>query len=136
MSIETNDEARGFLQRVFACLFDAETPAAALSEFFAPDNQQEANGARLDFDEFIDHAQTIKSTIENASVEFEEIVVQGNLIADIHIVEARKKDGTAVRFQVIAFYRLRDGKITNVRELTHMMQGAEGDRDMGHCTSH
>jgi ketosteroid isomerase-like protein len=51
-------------------------------------------------------------------------------------VDARKKDGTAVRFQVIAFYRLRDGKITNVRELTHMMQGAEGDRDMGHCTSH
>jgi hypothetical protein len=59
-------------------------------------------------------------TFQSAFVEFEDVIIQGRTIADIHIVQATKKDRSVLRFKVMAFYTIDNGKIMNVRELTHM----------------
>ena len=53
---------------------------------------------------------------------FERIVADGDHIADIHILDATKKNGAALRMKVIAFYKLKDGKIVEVDELTHLLE--------------
>jgi ketosteroid isomerase-like protein len=103
----------------------------ALSEFFSCDYIQIANGERLDYAGFINHARALKRSLATAKVTFERIIVDGDDIAEIHVLNGTKHDGTALRVKVIAFYRLKDGKIVEVDELTHLLEGAEADRDIG-----
>jgi hypothetical protein len=51
-------------------------------------------------------------------------------------VEATKANGETIRVKVIALYTLEKGKIVRVDELTHLLKGAEADRDIGFRTSH
>ena len=134
MSIETVAEARTFLDSVFACLLNPNIPARALALYFSADYRQEANGQILDFDQFLLHADALKATLETAFVQLEEVIVQGPRIADVHTVRATKKDGSTVRFKVIALYLIEDGKISNVRELTQMLEGQPEDEDLGFRT--
>ena len=136
MSAMSHEEAREFLEKVFANMFDPQAAAESLSEFFATDYVQDADGARLDFNGFIDHARVLKNTFRSGHVRFEEILVDGPKIADVHIVEATKANGDTIRVKVIAVYTLEKGKIVRVDELTHLLEGAEADRDIGFRTSH
>jgi ketosteroid isomerase-like protein len=136
MSTMSREEAREFLQKVFANMFDPQTAAESLSEFFATDYVQDADGAQLNFNGFIDHARVLKNTFRSDHVRFEEILVDGPKIADVHIVDARKADGDTIRVKVIALYTLENGEIVRVDELTHLLKGAEADRDIGFRTSH
>jgi predicted ester cyclase len=135
MSAMSQEEAREFLEKVFANMFDPQAPAESLSEFFSTDYVQDADGARLDFDGFIDHARVLKGTFTSAHVRFEEILVDGPNIADVHIIEATKVNGENIRVKVIALYTLEKGKIVRVNELTHLLKGADADRDIGFRTS-
>ncbi|HXW26308.1 MAG TPA: nuclear transport factor 2 family protein, partial [Xanthobacteraceae bacterium] len=65
----------------------------------------------------------------------ETLIVDGDTIADIHVVEAEKTNGDSIRTKVIAFFTVRGGKIVRVDELTHLLHGADEDRDMGSRTS-
>ena len=136
MSAISREEAREFLEKVFANMFDPQTAAESLSEFFATDYVQDADGARLDFNGFIDHARILKNTLRSGHVRFEEILVDGPKIADVHIIEATKANGDTIRVKVIALYILEKGKIVRVHELTHLLKGVDADRDIGFRTSH
>ena len=128
----SRDQAQDFLERVFRNMLDPTLEASALGHFFSSSYVQVANGERLDYQGFIDHAQAVKRSLATAKVNFERIVVDGDQIADIHVLDATKKDGSALKMKVLAFYKLRDGKIVEVDELTHLVQGAEADRDIGY----
>ena len=128
----SRDQAQDFLERVFRNMLDPALEASAMGEFFSSSYIQVANGERLDYQGFINHAQAVKRSLATAKVNFERIVVDGDQIADIHVLDATKKDGSALKMKVLAFYKLRDGKIVEVDELTHLVQGAEADRDIGY----
>lgn len=128
----SRDQAQDFLERVFRNMLDPTLEASALGDFFSSSYVQVANGERLDYQGFINHAQAVKRSLATAKVNFERIVVDGDQIADIHVLDATKKDGSALKMKVLAFYKLRDGKIVEVDELTHLVQGAEADRDIGY----
>ena len=128
----SRDQAQDFLERVFRNMLDPTLEASALADFFSSSYVQVANGERLDYQGFINHAQAVKRSLATAKVNFERIVVDGDQIADIHVLDATKKDGSALKMKVLAFYKLRDGKIVEVDELTHLVQGAEADRDIGY----
>jgi len=82
------------------------------------------------------HVRVLKSTLDNATVTFKEIAADGTTIADIHVVEARKKNGDRVRVKVIAFYTLENGKIRRIEELTYLLEGRAEDRDLGFRVLH
>ena len=133
MAAMSREDARQFLEKVFANMFDPQAAAESLSEFFSTDYVLDADGARLDFNAFIDHARVLKNTFTSGHVRFEEILVDGPKIADVHIVEATKANGDTIRVKVIALYILEKGKIVRVHELTHLLKGVDADRDM--CAS-
>jgi hypothetical protein len=62
MPTMTKEEARDFLETVFANMFDPQADPESLSEFFSTDYIQDADGARLDFKGFIEHARVLKGT--------------------------------------------------------------------------
>src|SRR5262249_16743080 len=98
----TRDEARRFLEDMFDRLFDPAASAEAVGAFFAPDYVQEVDGKRLDYSAFLDHVRLLKRTLERASVTFEQLLVDGSTIADIHVVDAHKKNGERLRVKVLA----------------------------------
>jgi ketosteroid isomerase-like protein len=121
---------------VFDRLFDPTASAEDVGAFFSPDYVQDVDGRRLDRGEFLNHVRVLKSTLDSATVTFKEIAADGATIADIHVVEARKKNGDRVRVKVMAFYTLEDGKIRRIEELTHLLEGRADDRDLGFRVLH
>src|SRR5262245_41298082 len=97
----TTEEARRFLQSVFDRLFDPAASAEDVGAFFSPDYVQDVDGRRLERGEFLNHVRVLKSTLDSATVTFKEIAADGATIADIHVVEARKKNGDRVRVKVM-----------------------------------
>jgi ketosteroid isomerase-like protein len=132
----TTEEARRFLQSVFDRLFDPAASAEDVGAFFSPDYVQDVDGRRLDRGEFLNHVRVLKSTLDSATVTFKEIAADGTTIADIHVVEARKKNGDRVRVKVMAFYTLENGKIRRIEELTYLLEGRAEDRDLGFRVLH
>jgi len=131
----SKDAARTLIENAVTSLLDPRQDAAALSQFFASDYVQEVDGKRLDFEGFIDHARVLKTRLRRGSATIQSLIVDGDTIADIHVIDAEKTDGAHLRTKVIAFFTVRDGKIVSVDELTHLLDGAEEDRDLGSRTS-
>ncbi|OSQ38883.1 nuclear transport factor 2 family protein [Thalassospira mesophila] len=127
----TKTDAKQLLHRLFAALADPATSLEELAGFFTSDYVQIVDGETLNLAGFLDHAATLRCTLDAVDVDFENIVASDNTIADIHIVTAHKKDGSQITIKVIAFYTLRDGKISRIEELTHLISGSTADRDIG-----
>jgi ketosteroid isomerase-like protein len=135
MSNPSKDEARALVEGAFASLLDPQQDAEALSRYFAPNYVQIVDGKQLDYDGFIDHARTLKKSLRRGRATIETIIVDGSIIADIHVIDAEKTNGDTIRMKVIAFFTVAGGKIVHVDELTHMLRGAAEDQDMGSRTS-
>jgi ketosteroid isomerase-like protein len=131
----SKEQGRTLIESALASLLDPQLDAEDLSRYFAPDYVQDVDGKRLDFSGFIDHARMLKKSLRKARATIEQIIVDGATIADVHVVDGEKTNGDTFRAKVIAFYTVRDGKIVRVDELTHLLQGADEDRDLGSRTS-
>jgi predicted SnoaL-like aldol condensation-catalyzing enzyme len=129
-----DQQALDFLRTVFENMLDPAAPAEDLKAYFADEYHQEADGVHLDLEGFLAHAKTLKGQLVSAEVIFEKVAVSGPTIADIHIVNGVKQDGSTVQAKVIAFYTISEGKITAVDELTRIVKGSAEDRDLGHRT--
>jgi ketosteroid isomerase-like protein len=134
MTTLTKIEARALIEGALASLLDPGQPAEALARFFTPDYVQNVDGKQLDYKGFIDHARALKKTLRSGRATIRNLIVEGGTIADIHVVEATKTDGSRIRAQVIAFYAVKDGRIARVDELTHLLEGSREDRDLGSRT--
>lgn len=135
MSNLSKDEARALIENALASLLDPQQRAEDLSRYFAPNYVQIVDGKQLDYDGFIDHARALKQTLRRGRATIETLVVDGPIIADIHVIDAEKTNGDTIRIKVIAFFTAAGGKIVRVEELTHMLSGAAEDKDLGSRTS-
>ena len=127
----STEQARALIEGALASLLDPKQDADDLGRYFASDYIQEVDGKRLTFTGFIDHARVLKASLRWGRATIERLIVSGDTIADMHVVEAEKTNGEAIRVKVIAFFIVRDSKIVRVDELTHLLVGSEADRDMG-----
>jgi ketosteroid isomerase-like protein len=130
----TQQEASALLEKVLNDLLDPALDAEQLGQHFTRDYQQEADGAKLDYDGFTTHARSVKQTIASVTVTTDELIVSGPMIAEIHTIDATKHAGRRLKVKVIGFFTIRDGKICRVAGLTHLLEGAAEDRDIGHRT--
>ncbi len=128
----TNTTAKIFLEHAFSALFDLEQdPRVVATKYMTADYIQIVDGKTLDLDGFVNHLALLRSTIQSVKFTFEEVIVSGNIIADIHIVEATKKDGSSLKAKLLAFFYLEGKKIKKIDELTGLLEGVESDRDLG-----
>ncbi|WP_051228877.1 nuclear transport factor 2 family protein [Pleomorphomonas oryzae] len=127
----TTSEVHDLLRRLFAAFTDPTTKPETFAELLTPDYVQRVDGKELDYAGFLTHSAALQASLASSRVTFEHIVTDGRAAATVHIAEAVKTNGDRIRLKVIAYYEFRDGRISLVDELTHLMDGADQDRDLG-----
>ena len=111
------EEARLFLEKVFARLFDPAATERDMLEFYSSDYTQDLNGTKYSFSQFMEGLSAIKATLRSSTVEITSLVTNGDTIAEIHVVDATRDDGTRLKFKVMAFQTIEDGRITRAEEV-------------------
>ncbi|MFE0463947.1 nuclear transport factor 2 family protein [Kitasatospora sp. NPDC058965] len=112
------------------------TPGLALDRaadrHFAPDYRQRTDGNWADRREFLDHIAHLRAVVADGSVEVHEELTDGDRYADRHTVTVTKTDGSTVRMEVYLFGEFApDGRFRRIEETTLLLEGGEGDRDLG-----
>ncbi|ASZ14967.1 nuclear transport factor 2 family protein [Chitinophaga pendula] len=102
-----------------------------IQRYFSTDYVQHVDGKVLDYATFVAHMQALKAATQQLKVTFKALAEEGDTVFTNHEVIAEKKDGSSSRSQVIAEFRVRDGKVYYCDELTHLISGDATDRDLG-----
>ncbi|MGY3572267.1 nuclear transport factor 2 family protein [Vibrio paucivorans] len=128
----SDEKAAHFLQKLFTDLFNPQDELSiVVDEYMTEDYVQLVDGKTLNKSQFKQHLEALLDSVESISATLESVIASGNTIADIHIIDAIKKDGSAVKAKVIAFFYLRGSKVAKVDELTYIIEGNSEDKDMG-----
>lgn len=110
-------QARLFLEKAFGKLFEPSSTEAEVLLYFTPDYQQNLNGKVYSFKDFMRGVSGMKAQYTSLKAEFTTVVSSGDTVAEIHTLDATRKDGTHMRLKILAFQRLREGRICRVEEL-------------------
>ena len=104
----------------------------AADRHFAPDYRQRTNGRWDDRAGFLEHIAHLRTVVAEGSVEIHDELFDGVRYADRHTVHVVKKDGSSVRTEVYLFGEFApDGRFSRIEEVTLMLEGADGDRNLG-----
>ncbi len=106
-----------------------------LGNFIAPDYVQYVDGKTFNYKQFVEHINTLRLMIETCRVEFKTLVCEGDIVFSNHTVDIELTDGRKAKTQVIAEFHLREGKLYYCDELTHLIEGASDNRELGSIIS-
>ena len=110
-------DARSFLERAFTKLFDPLATERDMLEFFSPDYRQDLNGKVHSYRQFMDGVSEMKASLKSSRIDFTSVVSCGDTIAEVHVVDAVRKDGTRLKFKVIAIQTIEGGRIARAEEV-------------------
>lgn len=106
--------------------------AVDLLAFVSPAYVQHTDGTMVGFDGFVDHIRHVRSVIASGFIEVNEVVRNGNAIADRHTVTVTKKDGTNSSFEVLLIGTLDEqDRLLEVHETTRQLNGDPADAGLG-----
>ncbi len=128
------NNVKQLIRDAFQAVFeDPHVDEKKIGEYFSEEYVQHVDGKTLDFKGFIQHLNNLKEKVTDVSIDFKELISDGNKACSVHIARATKSDGRKVEGKVIAFFEVKDGKIMLVDELTLMLNGDEADKELGSC---
>ncbi|MDT3251846.1 nuclear transport factor 2 family protein [Serratia sp. root2] len=116
------------LQRVVA---GSQHQPALIAELFSEDYRQQVDGKVLDYAQFMQHMALLKQLTRSMALEIIAVAGQGETVLTHHQVRVEKRDGGRSLVKVLAHFTVRDGKICACDELTQLLEGEHGDRDLG-----
>lgn len=120
------------VRKVFKNIIEADhVRENEVARFFSPDYVQHVDGHTLDYQGFIHHLHAQRKEIASMRVSFLSIVGDDHDVFTNHIVSVCKKDGTEAAIKVLAQFTIRNKKIIACDELTYMISGAAGDKNLG-----
>ena len=105
-----------------------------IAAYFHPDYRQYVDGQELDYAGLVAHMKAQQKVVAKMDVHFKNIVQEGNIVFTNHEVDILKKDGGRAKLHLLAEFTIKDNKIIRCDELTHMISGDEGDKDLGSRT--
>lgn len=127
---------KNVIRDLFINLFENKSfDMANLNDYICSDYVQYVDGKILNYNHFVEHIAALRAMIENCRVEFKTLVCEGEIVFSNHTVDIELVDGRKAKIQVIAEFRLRDGKLFYCDELTHLIEGASESKDLGSIIS-
>ena len=102
-----------------------------IGRFFSQDYIQHVDGKVLNYADFVRHMNALAGATATLTISVHTIVAEGEIVFTNHHVDGYLKNGKRVEGQVIAEFRVRDGKICSCDELTRMVAGGDEARDLG-----
>jgi ketosteroid isomerase-like protein len=128
----TSDEIKKWVKEVFKnTVENMDATEETYSQYFSQDYIQHVDGKTLDYNDFVAHMKAQKNVIQSAKITFKHIIVEGDTVATVHLVNGVKKDGGIIEAQVNALFQIKNKKIVLCDELTHLIKGEKSDRDLG-----
>lgn len=89
------------------------------------------DGKTFNFKQWLHHMNGLKNLMKSYELTFDQIVVEGDQIATNYVVHATKKDGSKLNIRIIAIFKIKDEKMLTCDELTHVINGAPKDKEIG-----
>ncbi|SCX72545.1 nuclear transport factor 2 family protein [Variovorax sp. EL159] len=102
-----------------------------IRRYFSKGYVQNVDGKTLRFDEFLTHVGFLRSATKSLRFEVIDAAYTPGLLADRHRVHIVKTSGESMEAEVLAFFRIENGRIAELNELTQVIKGAAADREMG-----
>ncbi|WP_148875764.1 nuclear transport factor 2 family protein [Serratia marcescens] len=116
------------LQQVIA---DPAHRPMQLAARFSASYRQQVDGNVLNFEQFEQHMALLKRQTRSMTLKVIAAAAKDEAVLTHHLVEVTKRDGTCSRVRVLAHFTVREGRICACDELTELLAGAPGDRDLG-----
>ncbi len=107
---------------------------AAVRRWFSTDYIQVADGNTLNFADFLKHLNVLKRDTTSMRFEVMDAAFTGDTLADRHLVHIELKNGQRMIVEMLAFYRIKNGKIVQLNEVSRLISGDLADRDLGFRT--
>lgn len=104
---------------------------AIIAQYFSEDFIQRVDGHTLNYHDFVNHMKALQGVFETLKITIEQCMIQGNSYFTIHRADGVKKNGEKIMARVIAYYEVKEGKITLCDELTKILVGGKEDADLG-----
>lgn len=105
-----------------------------INHYVHPDYRQYVDDKVLTREGLLNHLLAQKDIIEQVDFDYAQLIEEGNTVASIHYVEAKKKDGGLVKAKVIAMIKFQDNQLLSCHELTKLLAGDEQDHELGSIT--
>lgn len=120
-------ENKEILRRALTSLFeDYRGRDSEFMNYFSPDYHQWANGQDTDLSGLIEHFDKLQEIRPDRKIEFIDIVSDGDIVFDQHVVTATLSETKKIQVDVFAKWIIRNGLIVRCEELTrHRDQGPE-----------
>lgn len=104
---------------------------AQLTACFSADYRQQVDGNVLNYEQFERHMALLKRQTSSMTLSVLAAAEQGEAVLTHHLVQVVKRDGSCSRVRVLAHFTVREGRICACDELTELLEGPPGDRDLG-----
>jgi predicted SnoaL-like aldol condensation-catalyzing enzyme len=128
----TPDEMKQLIHTVFSKVIeDIHAKEAVYEQYFSKEYIQHVDGKTLNYADFVSHMTVQKSVMRTIQITFKHLLVDGDKIATVHLVDGVKKNGGSIKAQVNAVFQIKNRKIVLCDELTRLIEGAPSDRDLG-----
>ncbi len=110
---------------------DMKADEKIFSHYFSSDYMQYVDGHILNYTDFVHHMLAQKVILKSARVTIDHCVISKSSFCTVHKVDARKKNGESILIKVIAYFEMKNGKITLCDELTYLINGEKEDQSIG-----
>ena len=121
---------RAYLEQMMTDYFIAPTqsPRQAVDKYLTADAAHHADGKSISREDFIAHLSYLQKNLRSMTVDFQQVVFDGEWLSERHVGRTELNDGKVVESEVIVFFHLREGKIDRSFEMTRPLSGMDADR--------
>lgn len=130
----TKEQAVAFLNQMFQEVFTESGKLEYADRYYTKDYVAISNCNHLDRKMFDDHVLALQRDIRKLECSYDEVITAPDKIGVVLSFAIEKTDGSIAKIRSHTFYTLRDGKIAELQELTHVMEGGEEDSDIASRT--
>ncbi|QIW09296.1 nuclear transport factor 2 family protein [Francisella sp. LA112445] len=102
-----------------------------IATFVSKDYIQVVDGHKINYIDFIEHIKKQREILESISFNFICLVEEGDTVASLHRVYAKKGNKQEVIAEVHAFFKFKDKMLISCDERTRIIQGSDEDKDLG-----
>src|SRR3990167_5353038 len=125
------DEAKQFVKTAVSYALENMSPDMDYSKYVSKDFINPIDGNTFNYEQWVTHQKHIKEMVKSMKPTFDVMVAEGNNVAAIFRVHLVKKDGTELEVEDMGFFKIKDHKIVYVKELTRLLKGPEGEKNIG-----
>jgi hypothetical protein len=125
----TPNQMRDWLKEALQYGFNMKTQD--YTKYISTSYIEHIDGKVFNFQQWLHHMSGIKDLMKSYTLTFDEIIAEGDQLAASYVVHATKKDGSKLDIRIIAIFKIKDGKMVYCDELTHVINGAATDKQIG-----